>query len=100
MVHPERNRRALYNERIKVHEINFQLVAAPNRLSAELFGLIEGRRQDSTILERSGFLQTLEHYSIVRDLSILWIYDCPALLLRPQLQKLFCPLQTTLLQGN
>lgn len=100
MVHPERNRRALYNERIKVHEINFQLVAAPNRLSAELFGPIEGRRQDSTILARSGFLQTLEHYSIVRDKSILCIYDHPALPLRPQLQKPFCPLQTTLLQSN
>ena len=61
---PVRNPRVLYNEHKKVHGIEFQSVAAPNELIANLFGPAVGRRHDSAMLARSGLLQMLERYSI------------------------------------
>ena len=86
---PERNPRVLYNGHKKVHGVKFESVAAPNELTANLFGTVEGRRHDSAILARPGLLQMLEHYSIARDGSILCIFGDPAYPLKPQLQRPF-----------
>lgn len=77
-----RNQRVLYNGHKKVHAIKFQSVAAPNGLVANLFGPIEGRRHDSTMLARSGWLQLLEHNSRAPDRTALCIYGDPAYPLR------------------
>ena len=47
---PSKNQRVLYNGHKKVHAINVQSVAVPNGLVANLYGRVEGKRHDSSML--------------------------------------------------
>ena len=56
---PGKDQRILYNGHKKVHSIKFQSVATPNGLVANLFGPVEGKRHDSSMLAASGLLNEL-----------------------------------------
>ena len=47
---PGKNQRVLYNGHKKVHAIKVQSVAVPNGLVANLYGRVEGKRHDSSML--------------------------------------------------
>ena len=47
-----KNQRVLYNGHKKVHAIKFQSVAVPNCLVANLYGPVEGKRHDSSMLAK------------------------------------------------
>ena len=47
---PGKNQRVLYNGHKKVHAINVQSVAVPNGLVANLYGRVEGKRHDGSML--------------------------------------------------
>ena len=57
---PGQHQRVLYNGHKKVHSIKFQSVVAPNGLIANLYGPVEGRRHDSSMLMMSGLLAQLQ----------------------------------------
>ena len=86
---PGRNQRVLYNGHKKIHGIKFQCVAAPNGLVANLYGPVEGKRHDSSMLMMSGLLNQLQQYSYNPRGDMLCIYGDPAYPLRPQLQAPF-----------
>ena len=86
---PGVNQRVLYNGHKKVHAIKFQSVATPNGLVANLYGPIEGRRHDSTMLARSNLLPLLEQHAHAPDGTVLCIYGDPAYPLRQQLMTPF-----------
>ena len=54
--------RALYNGHKRYHAMNFQSVVEANRLIANLYGPVEGKRHDSDILMDSGALKQLQKY--------------------------------------
>jgi hypothetical protein len=78
----------LYNGHKKVHAIKFQSVAAPNGLIASLYGPVEGKKHDSSMLMMSGLLNQLQQHSFNTNGDVLCIYGDLAYPLRPQLQ---CP---------
>ena len=92
----KKNQRVLYNGHKKIHAIKFQGVAAPNGLIANVFGPVEGKRHDSSMLRMSGLLNQLHQYSYKRNGDILYIYGDPAYPLRPQLQGPFKAARLTL----
>ena len=47
---PGKNQRVLYNGHKKVHAIKFQSLAVPNGLVANLYGPVEGKKHDSSML--------------------------------------------------
>ena len=57
---PGENQRILYNGHKRVHSLKFQSVALPNGLIANLYGPVEGRRHDASMLKDSGLLTTLQ----------------------------------------
>ena len=67
--------------------LSFKLLLPPNGLIANLYGPVEGRRHDSSILAMSGLLPQLEQYSVSPTGDILCIYGNPAYPHRLQLQR-------------
>ena len=59
---PGRMQRVLYDGHKKVHALKFQSIAAPNGLIANLYGPVEGRRHDSTLLAQSQIYPLLSQY--------------------------------------
>ena len=82
-----RNQRVVYNGHKRVHALNFQSVAAPNGLIANLYGPVESRRQESAILAMSGLLHQLEQHSVSPAGDILCIYGNPVYPHRLQLHR-------------
>ena len=64
----------MYNGHKRGHAIKFQAIATPNRLVAKLYGPLEGRRHDSTMLADSAILPLLQQYSINQNGDQLCIY--------------------------
>ena len=60
---PGKKQRVLYNRHKKIHAIKFQSVAAPSGLIANLYGPVEGKRHDSSMLKMSGLLNQHQQYS-------------------------------------
>ena len=60
---PGQHQRTVYNGHKKVHSLKFQSVALPNGLIANLYGPVEGKRHDSTMLAQSGLYQQLQQFS-------------------------------------
>ena len=79
----------------KVYAIKFQSVVAPNGLIANLFGPVEGRRHDSSMLGDSGLLRKLEQHAHDLNGDILCIYGGPAYSLRQQFMGPFRVASTT-----
>lgn len=82
---PGINQRMLYNGHKKVHSIKFQSVSAPNGLVINLYGPVEGRRHNSTMLAMSGLFPMLQQYGRAPNGRKLCIYGDPAYPLRRQL---------------
>ena len=59
---PGRNQIVLYDRHKKVHGIKFQSVVAPNGMVANLYGHVEGRKHDTTMLVRSNLLANLQEH--------------------------------------
>lgn len=83
---PNQMQRVLYNGHKKVHAIKCQPVAAPNGLNANLFGSVEGKKHDSTMLAQS---HLYAQFAVDTGGRALCIYGDPAYPLRPQLQAPF-----------
>ena len=86
---PGKNQRVLYNGHKKVHAIKFQSLAVPNGLVANLYGPVEGKKHDSSMLAESGLYNKLEELHVPPDGRILCIYGDSAYPHRPQLQGPF-----------
>ena len=69
--------------------MKFQSVAIPNGLIANLYGPVEGRRQDAGMLNESGLLNVLQREAYTPGGNPLCLYDDPAYPLRPQLMSPF-----------
>ena len=86
---PSMNQRAVYDGHKRVHSLKFQSVVAPNGMTANLFGPVEGRRhEEGAMLTMSGLLDELQQFSYAPNGEALCIYGYPAYPLRQQLQ---CP---------
>ena len=96
---PGKDQRILYNGHKKVHSIKFQSVATPSGLVANLFGPVEGKRHDSSMLAESGLLNQLQQHSWSPNGNLLCIYGDPAYPLRPQLQAPFKGARITPIQN-
>ena len=96
---PGKEQRILYNGHKKVHSIKFQSVATPSGLVANLFGPVEGKRHDSSMLAESGLLNQLQQHSWSPNGNLLCIYGDPAYPLRPQLQAPFKGARITPIQN-
>ena len=57
---PGKNQRVVYNGRKRIDALKFQSVVTPIGLIANLYGPVEGRRHNSTVLAMSGLLPQLE----------------------------------------
>ena len=57
------NQRALYNGHKRVHSIKFQSVALPSGLVGYLYGPVERRCHNSSMIASSGLLQQLQRFS-------------------------------------
>ena len=86
---PGENQRVLYNGHKKVHGLKFQSVVIPNGLIANLYGPVEGKKHDSSMLAESGLLQQLQQISYDTNGRVLCIYGDPAYPLRLNLQAPF-----------
>ena len=73
----------------KIHAIKFQSVAVPNGLVANLFGPVEGKRHDSSMLAESNLYNQLVQYAVNINIDPLCICGDPAYPHRPQLQGPF-----------
>jgi hypothetical protein len=62
---PGKNQRVLYNGHKRVHAIKFQSLAVPNGLVANLYGPVEGKKHDSSMLAESGLYNKLEELHIL-----------------------------------
>ena len=86
--------RVLYNGHKKIHSIKFQSVAAPNGSIANLYGPVEGGRNDSGMLADSQLLRRQRQNTVDTIGRPLSIYRDPAYPLRVRLQ---CPFQNAIL---
>ena len=97
---PGRNQRVLYNGHKQIHSIQFQSVAAPDGLVANLYRPVEGKRYDSGMLAQSRLLDELRQHSHDPAGNSLCIYGDPAYPLRPHLQAPFKGANVTPLQNE
>ena len=82
---PGIHQRALYNGHKRYHALKFQSVVAPSGLIANLYGPVEGKRHDSSMLMDSSLLNQLQQYSFGQNQCTLCIYGDPAYPLRVHL---------------
>lgn len=97
---PSRNQRIVYNGHKRKHGLKYQSVSTPNGLVANLFGPVEGKRHDSSMLVLSGLMPILENFSIGPNLERLCLYGDPAYPLRWYLQAPFRGAQITAEQNE
>ena len=71
----ENLQRACYNGHPRRHCLNWQGVTAPDGIVLSMYGPVEGRRHDSTLLAMSGLLETLE---LIPDMKGYLLYGDPA----------------------
>ena len=83
---PGIHQRFLYNGRKRYHALKFQSVVAPNVLIANLYGPVEGKRYDSSMLMDPDLLNQLQQYSFGQNQRPLCIYGDPVYPLRVHLQ--------------
>jgi hypothetical protein len=60
---PSRWQRVAYNGYKKIHAIKFQAVKLPNGLIGHLYGPMEGRRNDNTLLAASHLLENCAQFA-------------------------------------
>ena len=85
---PKINQRIVYNGHKKVHALKFQSMVLPNGIIGNMYGPIEGKRHDCSLLRMSNLLPKLAQYAIDTNGNSLCLYGDPAHPLRVHLQ---CP---------
>ena len=85
---PKYHQRIMYNGHKSVHSIKFKSVLLLNGLIGNLAGPFEGKRHDSTMLQESGFLTTLQQIAFYNN-HPLCIHGDPAYPLGIHLQAPF-----------
>lgn len=86
---PSVNQRLVYNGHKRKHALKYQSITTPNGMIANLFGPVEGRRHDSSMLTMSGLMPILENFCVGVNGERLCIYGDPAYPLRWFLQAPF-----------
>ena len=56
---PKYNQRELYNGKSRIHGLKYQAIVLPNGMICNLFGPMEGRRHDATLLRESQVLDKI-----------------------------------------
>ena len=92
---PVPNQGVTYNRHKRKHGLKYQSITTPNAIISNLFGPVEGRRHDSSMLAMSVMMPVLEHFSIGPNGERLCIYGDPAYPLRWYLQGPFRGAQIT-----
>ena len=82
------NQRIVYNGHKKVHALKFQSMVLPNGIIGNMYGPIEGKRHDCSLLRMSNLLPKLTQYAVDTNGNSLCLYGDPAYPLRVHLQ---CP---------
>ena len=77
---PGINQRIVYNVRKKVRNIKFKSVLTPNCLSANLSGLVEGRKHNSGLFGDSGLCTQRQQHARSQNQNILCLYGDPTYL--------------------
>ena len=83
---PGENQRILYSGHKRVHSLKFQSVALPNGLIANLYGPVEGRRHDASMLKDSGLLTTLQREAYNSRGDPLCLYEADAPVFTPEMR--------------
>ena len=86
---PGEKQRVLNNGHKKIHAIKFQSVAVPNGLVANLYGPIEGKRHDNSMLAASGLYNQLQQLDVLPNGDPVCLFGDPAYPFCPQLQDPF-----------
>ena len=89
IAHPFQNQRVTYNRDKPKHGLKYQSITTPNGIITNLFGPVEGRLHDSSMLVMSGMMPVLENFSVETIGDRLCIYGDPAYPLRWYLQVPF-----------
>ncbi|XP_028410992.1 uncharacterized protein LOC114533621 [Dendronephthya gigantea] len=86
---PKKLQRSAFNGHKRTHAIKFQSVSLPNGLIAHLYGPVEGKKHDASMLAQSGLLADLERFAFSEAGQPMCIYGDPAYPLRVHLQAPF-----------
>ncbi|KAK3744174.1 hypothetical protein QZH41_020573 [Actinostola sp. cb2023] len=86
---PDVHQRLVYNGHKRVHALKFQSLALPNGIIGNMYGPVEGKKHDSSMLVDSGLLPQLQQYGYSPAGQAMCIYGDPAYPLRLQLQAPF-----------
>lgn len=85
---PSANQQAVYSGHKRMHCLTYQTISTPDGLIAALYGPVEGRRHDLTLLRQSGWEYIMsESFNV--DGRQFYIYGDSAYLLRPWMQRPF-----------
>ena len=86
---PVPNQGVTYNRHKRKHGLKYQSITTPNGIISNLFGPVEGRCHDSSMLAMSVMMPVLENFSIGPNGERLCIHGDPAYPLRWYLQGPF-----------
>ena len=86
---PINGQRLFYSGHKRIHALKFQSVMTPFGIIAHLFGPVEGRRRDASMLEESGLLAQIEQHMCRPNGDPYVIYGDPAYPIRPQIIRPF-----------
>ena len=75
-----------FNRHKREHGLKYQSITTPNGIIANLFGPVEGRRHDRSMLVMTDMMLVLENFSIRPNGERLCIYGDPAYPLKWYLQ--------------
>lgn len=79
---------AVYSGHKRKHCLTYQTLSTPDGLIAALYGPVEGRRHDLTLLRQSGWEQVMSDMCNI-DGRQYYVYGDSAYLLRPYMQRPF-----------
>ena len=83
---PRMHQKIVYNGHKRQHAVKYQSITTPNRIIANLYGPVEGKHHDATMLRMSGLMPILESFSLGPQHERLCIYGDPTYPLRWYLQ--------------
>lgn len=85
MCRPIHGQRLFYNGHKRVHSLKFQCISCPDGMIPHLFGPVEGKKHDSSVLDESGLLRQLNASMRRNATSVYSVYGDPAYPSRPQI---------------
>jgi hypothetical protein len=75
---PSRNQRILFNGWKRIHCLKYHLLVTPDGIIIHIFGPVEGRRHDATLLKESGLTALLETHFWGPNGEHYFVYGDPA----------------------